>query len=79
MFFAPVSLFFCFSIEEQKLEETCSHFTLYTPTGTYNVKLLRLPKALNIALCMCPKKTLGTMIFQSNLSLWTPLYYGQFI
>ena len=30
MLFAPVSLFFCFSIEKQKLEQTCSHFTFYT-------------------------------------------------
>ena len=52
IFLAPVSPFFCFSIEKQNLEQTCSHFT-FTPT--YNIKLLRLPKALNIALCMCPK------------------------
>ena len=30
MLFAPVSLFFCFSIKKQKLEQTCSHFTFYT-------------------------------------------------
>ena len=49
-FLAPVSLFFCFSIEKQnKLVRSL----LFTPT--YNVKLLWLPEALNIALCMCPK------------------------
>ena len=52
MFFAPVSLFFCVSIEKQKLEQTCSHFTFY---ALYNVKLLRLPKVLNTELRMCPK------------------------
>ena len=30
MLFAPICLFFCFSIEKQKLEQTCSHFTFYT-------------------------------------------------
>ena len=50
MFFAPVSLFFCFSIEKQN---KLVRILLFTPT--YNVKLLRLPKALNIELCMCPK------------------------
>ena len=55
IFLAPVSLFFCFSIKKQKLEHTCSHFPFYTYIQLYNVKLLQLPKALDIALYMCPK------------------------
>ena len=55
-------------------------FTFYFLHLHKNVKLLRLPKALNIySIVHVPKKTLGTMIFQSNLSLRTPLYYGQLI
>ena len=30
IFLAPVSPFFCFSIEKQNLEQTCSYFTFYT-------------------------------------------------
>ena len=53
MLFAPVTLSSSVSAQRSKSWNKLVRILLFTPT--YNVKLLRLPQALNIALCMCPK------------------------
>ena len=64
MFFAPVSLFFCFSIEK---ENKLVRILLFTPT--YNIKLLQLPKALNIELCMPKNEALYGCYSQTSFKL----------